>query len=98
LQAETCRQYALEEKTRKAEEKAQKQAQRQANKETKEQAKANKKAAKLALAYKTKHKLLKPPKEQVVVDKSSGGKQGVPRSPKPVPVKSSRTWTVRIPQ
>jgi DDE superfamily endonuclease len=98
LQVVARRQHALEEKTRKAEEKAKKQAQRQAKKEAKEHAKATKKAAKLASACKLKPKLPKPLKEQVVVGESSGSNQGVPRTPKPVLVKSSRTRTVRMPQ
>jgi uncharacterized protein YggE len=97
LQVAACRQHALEEKTYKAKEKAKKQAQRQAKKEAKEHAKATKKAAKPVSACKLKPKLPKPLKEQVVVGKSSGGNQGVPCTPKPVLVKSSRTRTVLMP-
>lgn len=98
MQVAARQQHALEEKTRKAEEKAKKQAQRQAEKEAKEHAKATKKAAKLASACKPKPKLPKPLKEQVVVGESSSGNQGVPHTPKQVPVKSSHTRTVRMPQ
>jgi hypothetical protein len=98
LQAVARRQHALEEKAWKAEEKAQKQAQRQAKKEAKELAKAAKKTAKLASACKTKPKPPKKPKEQAVVDKSGNSKQGVGWSVKSVPMKSSRTRTVRMPQ
>ena len=98
LQTTACRQHALEEKARKAKEKAQKQAQRQAEKEAKALAKASKKAAKPTTTCKARPPLPKTPKKQVVVNESSSGKKGSPRSVKPVPVKSSRTRTVRMPQ
>ena len=98
LQTAARRQHALEEKARKAKEKAQKQAQRQAEKEAKALAKASKKAAKPTTTCKARPPLPKTPKKQVVVNESSSGKKGSPRSVKPVPVKSSRTRTVRMPQ
>jgi hypothetical protein len=94
LQTAARRQHALEEKARKAEEKAQKQAAKQAEKAAKKAAAEAKKAAKLASASSSKPKPPAKAKKQVVVD--SG--QGVGRLVKSVPVKTTRTRTVRMPQ
>jgi hypothetical protein len=94
LQTAARQQHALEEKARKAEEKAQKQAAKQAEKAAKKAAAEAKKAAKLASASSSKPKPPAKAKKQVVVD--SG--QGVGRLVKSVPVKTTRTRTVRMPQ
>ncbi len=71
---------------------------KQAEKATKEAAAEAKKAAKLASASALKLKLLTEARKQVVVDATGDSRKGISRSVKLVPVKTTHTRTVRMPQ